>query len=287
MTSALRFAILGGICAGALAGAGCSSSNGGTGSGGSGGHAGTTGSGGHAGSSSGGTSGGGSGGSAPACGATAQSMGSTTACTAALSMTAPTNGLIADFSANSDGGLENMGGITTYGGIAAPTYTTSTSGLNMQVAAAPSPTTPQYIGVVLYFNNCMNACAFSGIQFDIKGTISSGCTMQYSVNSTEDVCNDGTTNTDPKGSYTVDAGATCGAYSPQIPIMSSQITSTGTTMMMAFDDARLVGGVPSTAVDPSTLTAVQWQFTIPAAGDAGSSAAECDANVTVTNIKFY
>jgi hypothetical protein len=286
MTSALRFAILGGLCAGALVTAGCSSSNGGTGSGGSGGHAGS-GSGGHAGSSSAGTSGGGSGGSGPACGSTAQSMGSITGCPADKTVTAPSDGVIADFSGNVDGGPIIMGGITTYGGIAAPTYTTSTTGLRMQVAAAPAPTQPQYIGVVVYFNNCTNACAFSGVQFTLKGTISAGCTMQYSVNSTEDVCNDGTTNTDPKGSFTVDAGASCGAYSPQIPIMSSQITADGTTFQMAFDDARLVGGVPSTAVDPSTLTAVQWQFTIPAAGDAGSNAAECDADVTVSNIKFY
>jgi hypothetical protein len=285
MTSALRFAILGGVCAGALVAVGCSSSNGGTGSGGNGGHAGS-GSGGHAGNGSAGSSGGGSGGSGPACGATAQSMGSITGCTG-MTMTVASNGVIADFSGNVDGGPVIMGGITTYGGIAAPTYTTDTTGLRMQVAAAPAPTQPQYIGVVVFFNSCMNACAFSGVQFTLKGTISSGCTMQYSTNSTEDVCNDGTTNTDPKGSYKVDGGASCGAYSPQIPIMSSQITTAGTMFQMAFDDARLVGGVPSTAVDPSTLTAVQWQFTIPAAGDAGSSAAECDADVTVSDIKFY
>ncbi len=56
--------------------------------------------------------------------------------------------------------------------------------------------------------------------------------MQFSSNFTQDVCNDGTTNTDPKGSYKFDAGTTCPAYSPQLNL--TNISSTAQTIQVAF-----------------------------------------------------
>jgi hypothetical protein len=220
--------------------------------------------------------GGGSGDSGPTCGSTP-----TSGCTSANTVTAPANGIIADFS-SADGGIEIMGGLTTYGGIAAPTYIVNIGSVDVMEAVGTNPRGPQYAGLVLFFNSCVNACAFQGVSFSIKGSVA-GCTMQFSSNFTEDVCNDGTTNTDPKGSYRFDAGATCPAYSPQLPITG--ITSTAQTIKVAFNDAHLIGGVPETAVDNAHLTAVQWQFTVPQAGDGSSDA--CIANVTISDVKFY
>jgi hypothetical protein len=205
----------------------------------------------------------------------------TTGCTATNTVTAPADGIIADFS-GPDGGIKIMGGITTYGGIAQPTYTMSVGSLNFTEAVGTSPNGPQYAGLVLFFNSCVNACAFQGVSFSIKGTIT-GCTMQFSSNFTQDVCNDGTTNSDPKGSYRFDAGATCPAYSPQAQVTG--ITSTAQTVRVGFNGPGLVGGVPETEVDNGHLTAVQWQFTIPQAGDGAADA--CIADITISDVKFY
>ena len=219
---------------------------------------------------------GGTDGSATTCGSNV-----TSGCAAMNTVVAPANGIIADFN-GADGGIEIMGGITTYGGIAQPTYVMNNGSVDIMEAAGTSPNGPQYAGFVLFFNNCVNACAFQGVSFSIKGSVA-GCTMQFSSNFTQDVCNDGTTNTDPKGSYKFDAGATCPAYSPQVPLAA--ITSTAQTVKVSFTDAKLIGGVPDTVVDNGHLTAVQWQFTIPAAGDGGGDA--CIANITIGDVKFY
>ena len=205
----------------------------------------------------------------------------TTGCTAMNTDLAPTSGLIADFMSG-DGGLTVAGGVTTYGGVASPTYIMNTGSVDIMEAVGASPTGPQYAGFVLFFNNCVNACAFQGVSFTIKGSIM-GCTMQYSSNFTQDVCNDGTTSTDPKGSYVFDAGATCPAYSPQLNLTG--ISSTAQTVKVAFNDPMLIGGVPQTMVDNGHLTGVQWQFTIPQAGDGGSD--PCIANINISNVKFY
>jgi len=223
-----------------------------------------------------GGTGGSDGGSTSMCGKNV-----TTGCTAMNTDQAPASGLIADFMSG-DGGLAIAGGLTTYGGNAAPTYTVNSGSVDLTEAVGTGSST-QYAGFVLFFNNCVNACAFKGVSFSIKGTINAGCTMQYSSNFTQDVCNDGTTSTDPKGSYKYDAGTSCPAYSPQLNLKN--ITSTAQTIQVAFDDPMLIGGVPETTVDNGHLTGVQWQFTIPPAGDGGPNA--CLANINLSNIKFY
>ena len=219
---------------------------------------------------------GGTGGTGPTCGSNV-----TTGCTAATTVLAPSNGIIADFS-GADGGIPIMGGLTVYGGTAQPSYTVNTGSVDVSEAAGASAAGPRYAGFVLFFNNCVNACAFQGVSFSIKGSID-GCTMQFSSNFTEDVCNDGTTNTDPKGSYKFDAGATCPAYSPQVPITG--ITATAQTIKVSFTDTKLIGGVPDMTVDNGHLTGVQWQFTIAQAGDGAPSA--CIANINISDVKFY
>jgi len=226
------------------------------------------------------TDGGGTGGSGGSAGSTC-GKNVTSGCTSMNTDQAPANGLIADFTSTDGGGLAIAGGLTTYGGLASPTYMVNPGSVDLSEAVGTGNTT-QYAGFVLFFNNCVNACAFKGVSFSIKGTIM-GCTMQFSTNFTEDVCNDGTTNTDPKGSYRFDAGATCPAYSPQLNLTG--ITSTAQTVKVAFDDPMLVGGVPETRVDNGHLTGVQWQFTIPPVGDGGPQA--CIANINITDVRFY
>jgi hypothetical protein len=66
------------------------------------------------------------------------------------------------------------------------------------------------------------------------------------------------------------------------------LTSAGSTVKVAFADASLGTGSPTTPIDPTKLEAVQWQLTVgaaTAAGDGGS--AQCMLDMTIDNVKFY
>jgi hypothetical protein len=250
-----------------LVGVGCSSNSSAPAAGGAaattGGTAGTTGGAGtHTGGAAGTT-----GGAATGTGG----AGTTNSCSGKTNP-APTNGVIADFVGTAaDAGIEIVGGISTYGtaGVptSTPTYTISGGALKI-TENADATAAAQYVGTVLYFNNCVDAHAFSGIEFTVGGTVS-GCTVQYSANYT----GADATATDPKGSCTL---ASC--YSPQKTLT---IPATPTQMQIAWADTG-TNGSPVGPVDPTALTSTQWQFTIPAAGTS-----PCTANLTITNVKFY
>lgn len=253
-----------------LAGTSCSSSKsntttstGGSTSASTGGAAGTTG--GATGTTTGGAAGTTGGMAGTTGGATA--AGSTSiGCPTTVTPTAP---LIADFvGTGADAGIEIIGGISTYaspsGSTAAPTYSISGGALNITESGTPNAA-PQYVGTVLYFNDCINASSFTGVKFDISGTMT-GCTMQYSTNFMEDDAN----SSDPKGSCTASS-----CYAPQKTVTP---TTTSTTVSVPFVGGG-TGGAPVTTVDTAALTGIQWQFTI--------GTANCVANVSVTNITFY
>ena len=46
------------------------------------------------------------------------------------------------------------------------------------------------------------------------------------------------------------------------------------------------GGSPSAVLDPSKLTGIQWQFTVPVAAEGGAPGT-CMSNIQIKNIKFY
>ncbi len=151
-----------------LGAVGCSSSGGSTGTGGkSGGTGGGPGSGGHGGSA-------GSGGGGKACG------GPAVAPDAGVCQQAPCDGLIADFS-SADAGIPIIGGLTTWSGILKPTYTVDNGVLNIMEDVTQADH-PQYLGTTLYFNNCIDASAFQGVQFKISGSISAACQLIFGAN---------------------------------------------------------------------------------------------------------
>jgi len=196
--------------------------------------------------------------------------GTTTGCHDGNTDEARSDGLIADFSGSgADAGIQVIGGISTYGGDGAPDAEISGGALHiMQDASATDAN--QYVGTVLYFNNCVDATEFAGVQFTISGTMA-GCTMQYSTN--HSAAND--VNTDAKGSCTLGSGQ---CYSPQKTIT---ISETETEVQVAWTGGGLAAGSPNVPVDPTQLTGIQWQFTIP------SGSGTCDADITIKNVKFY
>jgi hypothetical protein len=197
-------------------------------------------------------------------------------CTSHNTSLAPSDGLIADF-ADPDGGIEIMGGLFAYGSSAnndgAPNNTVGGGALHItenRLGAAD----PQYVGTYLYFEGCVDASAFSGIRFSIRGSFS-GCSMQ--VFSTDSAHQDLTTG-DPL------ATGPAGSYSPQTAITADQLSATSQTLTVGF--ATQSGGSPATPLDPRTLIGLFWQFTIPPAA-AGSGEPACVADLTIDNVSFF
>lgn len=183
----------------------------------------------------------------------------------------PASPLIADFSGGdySAGDIPiSNGGTYTYG-PPAPTIAQTGGALHVTLDA-PGTASAQYLGFGIYFNDCMDGRAYSGVKFDIGGTLT-GCTVQYAFNYREDDANA----TDPKGSC---AAASCYAGMAALPV-----PATATSTSMAY--SAVSGGVPIagplTATAQTYLTGVQWQFVVP----PGSAA--CVADLTIDNVTFY
>ena len=196
-------------------------------------------------------------------------------CTAADTMTAPAGGLIADFG-DADGGVNTLAArflAFPIGSTSAPTYTTTNGALHITVNT-PATADSQYLGVVIAFGyTCVDATAFSGVQFSISGSFS-GCEMRYATCDVEhqDVTSGARHATGPAG-----------AYQPQYGIAANQVTSTVNTLKVPFSGQS--GGSPATPIDQSKLILALWQFDIaPAAGTAPSS---CVADITVDDVRFY
>ena len=264
---ALFIAITGLVSAGLIS-FGCSSSNSTTT--GSGGSAGTSAGGGSAGTRT--SAGGGTAGTGTA-GASSQDAGN--ACTGKTDV-APTDGVIDKFTAVGDAGATPSGipgGYTTYSDPtpgAAPTVT-YVNGAAHVVENAAATASPQYVGFVLYFTDCVNASAFTGIEFTISGTMT-GCTLQLSANYSE---NDNKASDPAKGSCSMPPAADC--YSNQKAVTG--ITTTPTTVQVPWSG--FAGGVPAGPTDSTQLTGVQWQLTIPA------GTGTCAAELSITDVKFY
>lgn len=239
------------LSAGALS-VGCSSSNQTAGTGGSNG--------------TGGSGSGGKGGSGRMCGLEADAS-------AGLCQVAPCDGQIATFS-SADGGIPIMGGLTNWGGaFNRPSYSVDNGTLTLTETSSQS-SAPQYVGATLYFFNCVDASAYSGVQFTISGSVSSSCHLVFGAN---DVAHDDHSQ-DSKG--TCDAGSSC--YAPNM-IVATPITSTPTTVKIPW----IMGGsVPDVPLDPGKLTGVQWQFTIDPTQDGGTPM-DCTAELQISDVKFY
>ncbi|HEY4185869.1 MAG TPA: hypothetical protein VGP07_12425 [Polyangia bacterium] len=219
---------------------GSSNGSGGSNSNGSGGSN-SSGSGGS--SSSGGSDGSGSGGAAAAC-------------------VAPSAALIDDFS---------TGGPTPYlgadMGLTAPTVDTSSGALVITFATGMASTMYPYAYVGLGLPACTDASAYTSVTFNISGTLSDGCTIQFSA-------------VDKEHNLVKDGG-TCTASSCYASSKVFTLSSSATDVTVNFLDQSGGGADASAAVvDPTQLTGVQWQINVPATGDG------CTGTVTIDNVTF-
>jgi hypothetical protein len=159
-------------------------------------------------------------------------------------------------------------------GQPAPTATVTPDSHGLAITASLDPALPAssaYAGVGLYFSSasCLDVTAYTGVQFDLTGTVA-GCALTFGANDSEDLS---TSDDAIRGGCT---NAIC--YGPSQLVAP---TSTG-TIQVPF--AAMTGGTPDSALDATTLVSIQWEVLGAATALDGSG---CSAAFTVENVQFY
>lgn len=135
---------------------------------------------------------------------------------------------------------------------------------NMRV----SGTVLDYGGFGMAFDTCVDATAFTGIQFDLWGTSSS---TVFQIQTSEDQNMD---YGDPKATCDTAVSGECAI--PQARIQT--VSETQTAVQLPFAD--FSGGVPVATVSTNQLIGLQWQFECGAAEG-------CPVDVRIDNVTFY
>jgi hypothetical protein len=204
-------------------------------------------------------------------------------CTASSTAPAPATGRIADFA--SDSGVSDRENtipakIVSYG-IPKPldpafqSYTTTGGHLNIKINA-PATSSPQLLGTLLQFDSCIDASAFTGVEFAVSGAFS-GCSLVYATSDVE--------HGDVTKSWTFASGPE-GSYPPQHKIAAEDLNTTPRTIRLPFAPTDIRGN-PPTPLDPAKLVFTLWQFVVPIAADGGNESPPCSANLAIEDIKFY
>ncbi len=166
-----------------------------------------------------------------------------------------------------------LGGIFSYGGAAnaGSTMTSTVDTTNQALVLSGSVTAGDYSGGGLSFDECVNASAYSGVQFTLGGT-TAGCDLIFDVQ---------TFDQKPSGKNQV-GGCTGSCYS----FPGTKLTTTSGVVSVPF--ANLSGGGPlvvATAINDE-IVGLQWQFQSPApVGDGGQLGCP-NINLTITNVSF-
>jgi len=192
-------------------------------------------------------------------------------CTASVTTAAPSDGLIADF-ADPDGALAT-GQVVAFpaGSPSAPVFETANGTLHITQSALPT-SMPQYTNVLLGFDGCVDASAFTGVQYSIRGSFS-GCSVQYATADVEH---------QPAISGAPQATGMPESYQPLVTIPSYAIAP-GFVPRVPFSGGTF-GGSPETPIDPTKLIFLMWQFTIE---PATAQAPPCLADIVIDDVRFY
>jgi hypothetical protein len=133
-----------------------------------------------------------------------------------------------------------------------------------------------YDGFGVYTTTCMDASAFTGVSFSIKGNAGMGGKLNFRVqtnsNTAVDLVNKKGTcvPVDPKMSY-----PDCHPSALDIPV-----TADAKTIEVKFSE--LTGGVPVAAVTGKDIVGFEWSF----AWAGGTAADAYDVDVTLDDLKF-
>jgi hypothetical protein len=191
-------------------------------------------------------------------------------CGPSNTMAAPADGLITAFT-SPGGGVEASVPVGPAG--AAPTFTTD-GALHIMVNTGLLSTS-QVLLVDLPLTECVDAIAFTGLQFSISGSLS-GCSFGQGTRDSAHLYNDGSART------ALGTGL-LGAHPNYTVLTASQITPDPQTVTMPF--AAQSGGAPVTPTDKSKLTWLDWVFFVDPFVIGGPTT--CKADLTITDVKFY
>jgi hypothetical protein len=200
--------------------------------------------------------------------------GSSTSC-AGMKPAAPLITEFADLTANAT----NAGQFTFMLGVPGGTFAYQKGDLtvtDMAKALNVKGKVMGYDGFGVYTSACTDASAYTGVSFNIKGTVGTGGTLNFRVQTNADMAVD---TVNKKGACVVPAGTTdtyplCHPSSKDI-----MVTADAKTVEVKFAD--LMGGVPVAAVNGKDIVGFEWAFTWTGAG-----ATAYDVDVTLDDLKF-
>ena len=192
-------------------------------------------------------------------------------CPSSGRLVAPAGGMIADFSGK-DPASGTPGRIATLLPPApkqASALTHSTTGGNLAIGVNAVPgAKPQVLVTTLALDGCLDASGFTGVQFNLSGSLS-GCALNYA-------------SVDVEHQY-YRAG---GPYPPQKRLSPADLTPQPQTIKAPFlkpDDP----GSPAVPTDPSKLLFVQWLVMVPVGSHDGSPVPPCTGSLAIDDVKLY
>jgi len=165
------------------------------------------------------------------------------------------------------------GGTYSYQPDALALTVTSEQALNIKGTVAAAPV---FDGFGLYFNTCIDASAYTGVSFNLKGNAGPSSVLDFRIQTNSD------TAVDPpnmKGSCVVPAGTggntydTCHAADYSIAVPAS-----GGVVSVKFSS--LTRGVPVASVTGKEIVGLEWAFTAP------SSPSSYPVDVTIDDVQF-
>jgi len=143
-------------------------------------------------------------------------------------------------------------------------YELDVAAQNMHVTG----TSMDYGGFGMAFDTCVDATAFTGIQFDLWGT---SVSTVFQIQTAED---QNMEYGDPRAVCDVAVSGECAIPASRIQTVSAEQT----TVQLPF--AEFSGGVPVPTVSTNQLLGLQWQF------ECGN-AEGCPVDVRIDNVSFY
>jgi hypothetical protein len=160
------------------------------------------------------------------------------------------------------------------------TATSDGNGLHIQGAFVPPiNSAANYMGYGLYSSSdkCLDASAYTGVQFEFAGSLG-GCYLGFGASFSGDAFSgDDSSRGGCQGSE-----STCYGPSADVTTLTAGGADAGVVVEVPF--TKLSGGVPISALDPSTLVAVQWQLS---SSNLATDGGGCSADFTVKNVTFY
>ncbi|MEP6653385.1 MAG: hypothetical protein ABJA82_08510 [Myxococcales bacterium] len=188
----------------------------------------------------------------------------------------PPDGLITSFMTG-ESGIPIIGPFPEVAlGPASSAPTVTRKGALRITVNAPVLETRQVLLVDFAFEKCIDASAFTGVQFSISGSLS-GCTLSQATQDSAHLYGRGPTSAARYGSGQL------GSHPNATLLTADQITSAPQTVMMPF--AAQTGGLPETPTDPSKLTFINWVFKVDPPSAGGPTA--CVADLTIDDVRFY